>query len=92
MTLSGTSKSLSGFADDISSALAKGAITGGPAGSAERKDQMEFLSDTLSLTGQKFYKTDQGKAVVRDAVWGLVVPVALVTFAAGWWLGKRGRA
>lgn len=68
-------------------------LQGGPEGSPQRKNQTEFFSDVLSLTGQKFVASEKGKKAVDDAVrgaaYGVVVPLALVAFVAGYLLGKK---
>lgn len=84
------------FVDPIAEKIANKfneALQGGPAGSPQRKDQTEFFSDVLSLTGQKFVASEKGKKAVDEAVrgaaYGVVVPLALVAFVGGYLLGKR---
>jgi hypothetical protein len=76
------------LADQISSAI-NNALQGGPEGSPENKQRVAFFSDVLSLTGQKFVESDKGKKAINNALYGVVVPVTLVAFVAGYFLGKR---
>ena len=76
------------IADQIANTI-NNALQGGPAGSPENKAQVEFFSDVLNLTGQKFVASDKGKAAINNALYGVVVPVTLVAFVAGYLLGKR---
>ena len=69
------------------------ALQGGPKGSEQNKAQVEFFSDVLSLTGQKFVASDKGKKAIDDAttkaVYGILVPLSLAAFVAGYLLGSR---
>ena len=76
------------FADQIATAI-NNALQGGPQGSPENKQRVEFFSDVLNLTGQKFVASDKGKATINNAIYGIVVPLTLVGFVAGYLLGKR---
>lgn len=76
------------IADQIANVI-NNSLQGGPAGSPENKQQVEFFSDVLNLTGQKFVESDKGKKAINNALYGVVVPVTLVAFVAGYLLGKR---
>ena len=76
------------IAEQIANAF-NNALQGGPQGSPENKAQVEFFSDVLNLTGQKFVASDKGKAAINNALYGIVVPLTLVGFVAGYLLGKR---
>lgn len=69
------------------------ALQGGPKGSEQNKAQVEFFSDVLSATGQKFVASEKGKKALEDAtskaVYGMLVPLSLAAFVAGYLLGKR---
>ena len=78
--------------DPVSDALASAineALQGGPKGSKERADRTEFFSDVLSMSGQKFVASPKGKDAISRAVFGIVLPLALVGFVAGYYFGKR---
>lgn len=76
------------IADQISTAI-NNALQGGEQGTPENKQRVEFFSDVLSLTGQKFVESDKGKKAINNAVYGMIVPLSLVAFAAGWFVGRR---
>ena len=76
------------LADALSSSI-NDMLQGGAPGSKERTDRTEFFSDVVSLSGQKFVASPKGKAAIRDALFGFVVPAALVAFAAGYLVAKR---
>ena len=86
--LAGPDALLDPLADKISDTITL-ALQGGPEGSPQRKNQTEFFSDVLSLTGQKFVASEKGKKAINDAVYGMIVPLSLVAFAAGWFIGSR---
>jgi hypothetical protein len=84
--------SLAGPTDPISDQIAttiNNALQGGEPGSPQNKQQVEFFSDVLSLTGQKFVESDKGKKAINNAIYGMIVPLSLVAFAAGWFVGRR---
>lgn len=76
------------LSDQISTAITS-ALQGGPEGSPEYKQRAAFFSDVLNLTGQKFVESDKGKKAINNALYGIVVPLTLVGFVAGYLLGKR---
>ena len=76
------------IADQIAATI-NNALQGGAPGSPENKQQVEFFSDVLSLTGQKFVESEKGKKAINNAIYGMIVPLSLVAFAAGWFVGRR---
>lgn len=80
------------LANQIADAL-NNAFQGGPQGSAQNKERVEFFSDVLSKTGEKFVESPKGKAALSDTAkqvgYGVVVPLSLVAFVAGYLLGKK---
>lgn len=76
------------LADQIATTL-NNALQGGEPGSNEYNQRTEFFSDVLSKTGQKFVDSDKGKQAINRAVYGVMVPLSLVAFVAGYLMGKK---
>ncbi len=87
-TLSGVS--LSGTTDALADTLVN-AIKGGAKGSEARADQTEFLGEVLGKAGAKFVALPEGKKALDQVTYTVAVPVALLAFAAGYWLATRKR-
>lgn len=91
-----TRGNLAGPSDPITDQLSKllsDLLQGGDPGSPQYKVRVEFLSDVFSQTGAKFVASPQGKKALDDSisktVYGLMVPLSLAAFVAGYLLGKR---
>ena len=76
------------LSDQIATTL-NNMLQGGEPGSTEYNQRTEFFSDVLSKTGQKFVDSDKGKQAINRAVYGVMVPLSLVAFVAGYLMGKK---
>lgn len=86
------------LADTIADSLNK-LITGGSDPNAPgRKERVEFYSDVLNLTGQKFVASDKGKQTMSDlsgsiqkSILTASIPLLVIGVAIGFYFGSRKR-
>ena len=88
-------RSLAGVDDPVVNQIAdalNNALQGGPQGSPASQERVEFYSDVMSKTGEKFFASEKGRKILTDtanaAFFSISLPMALAAFGAGYLLAK----